>query len=254
MTDDEDVIDRPKKQINRRRTDPKVELCLLMEKIVDELKTSDVAEAFLRPVSRKSYPDYYTVISKPMNLSTVKVNLSKNLYASSAEFLDDVRQIATNARRYNGDEHEIAKAAEKLYQLTTEKLNSQSKTVKNLERLIDPLIGDDDVTLFCRELNRIVEKCQQIKKVVQLSLPENRKKFKTYFDTIVEPIDLNEIQRKCTSKQYVRVDDFVADVEKIQRNSEIFNGSTSAITGKAMEVVDLAKTLISQVGFAFPFV
>lgn len=245
--EEEDIL---AKKHRRRRTDPKVDLCNVLDEVLQQVKATEYATPFLKPVKRKSCPDYSSVVAKPMDLSTIKVNLSKNFYANGRQFVEDLKLILINSKLYNGDGHEITVAAENLFNLAMDKLNSRAKEIKNLELLIDPLSSDDDLSNFCRELNSIVEKTKRLPKVVQLNLPEKRK-FKRYFETVSDPIDLNCIADKCTSKLYIKVDDFLNDIEKIYRNSEIFNGVNSACTAKAKEIVDLTKTLIAQVCFFF---
>lgn len=45
--------------------------------------------------------DYFTIITHPMDLGTVKTRLNKNWYKSPKEFADDVRLTFHNAMTYN---------------------------------------------------------------------------------------------------------------------------------------------------------
>lgn len=46
-------------------------------------------------------PDYYDVISNPMDLSTIRNKVHKYEYTSSSQLLDDMRLIFTNCVEYN---------------------------------------------------------------------------------------------------------------------------------------------------------
>ncbi|ESQ39802.1 hypothetical protein EUTSA_v10000859mg [Eutrema salsugineum] len=59
-------------------------------------------------------PDYFTVISKPMDLDTIKSKLLKNVYSSGDEFAADVRLTFTNAMLYNPPENSVHKWAKEL--------------------------------------------------------------------------------------------------------------------------------------------
>ncbi|KAL9371219.1 hypothetical protein Peur_036359 [Populus x canadensis] len=56
--------------------------------------------------------DYHDIIKNPMDLGTVKTNLSKNLYESPRDFAADVRLTFNNAMKYNPKGHEVYILAE----------------------------------------------------------------------------------------------------------------------------------------------
>ncbi|KAK8764000.1 hypothetical protein V5799_033391 [Amblyomma americanum] len=56
---------------------------------------------FRQPVDLAAYPDYANIIDTPMDLSTVRDRLQRNLYPSPIEFCKDMRLIFTNSRNYN---------------------------------------------------------------------------------------------------------------------------------------------------------
>lgn len=58
--------------------------------------------------------DYPTIITKPMDLSTVKDNLDKGLYKNHSEAAEDVRLIFTNAMTYNLPESRVYTHAKSL--------------------------------------------------------------------------------------------------------------------------------------------
>jgi hypothetical protein len=65
------------------------------------------------PVALK-IPDYFTVISNPMDLGTVKSKLGKNFYASINEFAADIRLTFSNAMLYNPPSNNVHRMAEEL--------------------------------------------------------------------------------------------------------------------------------------------
>ncbi|XP_071724020.1 transcription factor GTE7-like [Rutidosis leptorrhynchoides] len=58
--------------------------------------------------------DYYDIVKTPMDLGTVKSNMSKNLYESPVEFAADVRLTFNNAMMYNPKGHHVYNLAEQL--------------------------------------------------------------------------------------------------------------------------------------------
>ncbi|KAJ6949630.1 transcription factor GTE12 [Populus alba x Populus x berolinensis] len=65
------------------------------------------------PVALK-IPDYFTVISNPMDLGTVKSKLGKNFYTSINEFAADIRLTFSNAMLYNPPSNNVHRMAEEL--------------------------------------------------------------------------------------------------------------------------------------------
>ncbi|XP_021904703.1 transcription factor GTE12 isoform X2 [Carica papaya] len=71
------------------------------------------------PVKLK-IPDYFSVISKPMDLGTIKSNLDNNIYLGLEAFAADVRLTFSNAMIYNPpstDVHQMAKELLELFEL-----------------------------------------------------------------------------------------------------------------------------------------
>ncbi|RLO00308.1 hypothetical protein DYB28_008498, partial [Aphanomyces astaci] len=103
----------------------------------------DAAVPFNFPVDADMYPDYYTLIPEPMDLSTVEDKLLGDEYDAVDGFVDDVHLIWKNCFAYNGHAAPIAAMARKL-----------SAT---FDRLVREYIRDDEsanhqsVTLFANE-------------------------------------------------------------------------------------------------------
>lgn len=71
--------------------------------ILAALKKHRSATPFLRPVdpTQLNCPDYFTIITEPMDLGTVEKKLRNNSYNSPYQFFSDVRRIWSNAFTYN---------------------------------------------------------------------------------------------------------------------------------------------------------
>lgn len=62
------------------------------------------AAIFLKPVDpiELNIPDYFTIIKKPMDFSTIKKRLNSGLYTNFKEFDDDMKLVFYNCIIYNG--------------------------------------------------------------------------------------------------------------------------------------------------------
>uniref|UniRef100_A0A1J3GFT7 Transcription factor GTE12 n=1 Tax=Noccaea caerulescens TaxID=107243 RepID=A0A1J3GFT7_NOCCA len=84
------------------------------------------------PVKLK-IPDYFSVVSKPMDLGTVKSRLLKNAYSSADEFAADVRLTFDNAMLYNPPDHfvhEMAKKFKEIFEVRWGSLERKKKLSK----------------------------------------------------------------------------------------------------------------------------
>ncbi|XP_026479099.1 homeotic protein female sterile-like isoform X2 [Ctenocephalides felis] len=101
----------------------------MKEKLSDSLKSCNeiLKELFSKKHSSCAWPfykpvdavmlglhDYHTIITKPMDLGTVKQKMDNREYRTAADFAADVRLIFTNCYRYNPPDHDVVTMAKKL--------------------------------------------------------------------------------------------------------------------------------------------
>ena len=75
-----------------------------------------VALLFAEPVSRNQVemmgiPDYFDVITKPMDLRTMEEKLKNAQYRNIDEYVADFAQMVENTVRFNGPDHEVTREA-----------------------------------------------------------------------------------------------------------------------------------------------
>lgn len=56
----------------------------------------------MHPVKEKDFPNYYSQIETPMDLSQIRMKINENSYATREEFLSDIRLIYNNSSKFNG--------------------------------------------------------------------------------------------------------------------------------------------------------
>lgn len=88
--------------------------------ILKSLTSHPYGWVFSKPVDpvALNIPDYFTIISQPMDLGTIKSKLGKNIYSGIEEFAADVRLTFSNAMTYNppsNDVHLMAKELNKIF-------------------------------------------------------------------------------------------------------------------------------------------
>ncbi|RPD57818.1 hypothetical protein L226DRAFT_575970 [Lentinus tigrinus ALCF2SS1-7] len=95
------------------------------------------AEAFLKPVAKSEVPDYYDIISNPMDLQTMLKKVKQRHYKSKKEFKDDLALIWSNCFTYNATEdHPLRQCATRL----KAKAERLLKNITDYKERADPVI------------------------------------------------------------------------------------------------------------------
>jgi len=91
------------------------------KKLMNVLWRANNAWIFHEPVDpvKLNIPDYFDVVKKPMDFSTIKKKLNNNAYRSGADFLSDLELVFSNCRSYNQpstDVHAMCNSVYEVYQ------------------------------------------------------------------------------------------------------------------------------------------
>lgn len=109
--------------------------------ILKSLTSHRYSWVFGKPVDpvALNIPDYFSIISEPMDLGTIKSKLEKNMYSGIEEFASDVRLTFSNAMTYNppgNDVHlmamELKKSFERRWKDLDKKWNSEDDHGKSM--------------------------------------------------------------------------------------------------------------------------
>ncbi|CAD8161559.1 unnamed protein product [Paramecium pentaurelia] len=84
------------------------------QQIIDTMRKHKSAWPFLDPVNKDDVPDYYDVITDPIDIKTIEKKLQSNQYTSKDLFIKDVKRIFTNCRNYNQPDTIYYKCANEL--------------------------------------------------------------------------------------------------------------------------------------------
>ena len=74
----------------------------MLESILNEMRAQPDIQPFMFPVNAKNVLDYYNIVTRPMDLQTMRENLRQKKYHTREDFLGDVNQIVKNSTLYNG--------------------------------------------------------------------------------------------------------------------------------------------------------
>lgn len=104
--------------MNKDIDSPRALYTLLWRDVLEDMMNHEFAWVFDRPVDPVllGLPDYFDVIDKPMDLTTVEKNFDQGLYESAEEAARDLVLVFENAMLYNEDHtevHQMAKVMKK---------------------------------------------------------------------------------------------------------------------------------------------
>ena len=71
-----------------------------LEDVRAAVESRPSAGPFHKPVNPKAVPNYYQIISYPMDLSTIKEKISKYEYRTADQMLKDFELMKTNALKF----------------------------------------------------------------------------------------------------------------------------------------------------------
>ncbi|XP_009949123.1 PREDICTED: tyrosine-protein kinase BAZ1B-like, partial [Leptosomus discolor] len=96
-----------------RRQNLELQKC---EEILSKLIKYRFSWPFREPVTTEEAEDYFEVISHPMDFQTMQSKCSCGDYRSVQEFLSDIKQVFSNAERYNQNGSHVLSCLEKTEQ------------------------------------------------------------------------------------------------------------------------------------------
>lgn len=85
-----------------------------LRRFLNQIQNHKQAWPFLSPVNKDGVPDYYSVITTPMDLSTVEDRLEYDAYSAPKDLVNDLKLIYSNWRQYNDATTVYTKCANKL--------------------------------------------------------------------------------------------------------------------------------------------
>jgi len=99
----------PEEVERARKEQPKVHVRILranakMAAIVEHLMKKSFSEPFRHPVENDQAPNYYDVITSPMDLSSMMKKINSHYYQSEQQFKADFQLIVSNCHLFNGDQ------------------------------------------------------------------------------------------------------------------------------------------------------
>jgi len=198
------------------------DLAFIKKKLMPALFNHPYIQPFRSPVNAKAegiYPDYFKVVTQPMDLRTVKCRLDNGYYWDIAQCVADINQVWYNAKVYNPPEHTIYKWAVAMSSVTNSWLQKIPKASKDSDAAAadgasDSATANKTHTFNLKVCENILETIMTDKSLRHCSEPFLNITTRYANDTYT-PTDLERIKKKLLAGFYKSAEEFARDFRQM---------------------------------------
>ncbi|KAF1796919.1 hypothetical protein FB192DRAFT_1291393, partial [Mucor lusitanicus] len=215
---------KPKATFNPAMTESNQKRC---ERIYKKLYSHQACQPFYEPVDAVALniPLYYTVIKRPMDMSTIRKKLDQGQYQTIWEFELDVRQIFWNCNAFNDNESWVAKQCAALETFFNQ--------IWSAEFALPNALKGEELKLAQKVINKLTLHDQ----AALFNVPVDLESLPDYAQKIKHPMDLRTIWEKVESGKYTSLKAVDQDVRLVFKNCFTYNapGTYASDAGKKLE-------------------
>ncbi|XP_041985190.1 protein polybromo-1 isoform X2 [Aricia agestis] len=225
------------------------EICQQLYDIIRSYKKDDgtlLCDSFIRAPKRRQEPQYYEVVSQPIDLLRVQQKLKTDTYEDIEELSADIELLVNNAKAFYKPESEEYKDAIELWKLYTK----NRQTLENGEEVKTPKItrtgsssrrsdiaedmsdstNNEEESVYEELFNAVMTANVDGRSIyTAFQFLPSRRRYPEYYDLIESPIDLKIIAQKIQGGEYTSLNELEKDLLLMVRNACHFNVPGSQI-------------------------
>lgn len=160
----------------------------MLDHLLKAIEKRDPQQFFAWPVTDNIAPGYSSIITQPMDFSTMRQKIEDNLYNNLQEFLADFKLMCTNAMEYNHVDTIYYKASKKLLHAGLKLM--QPEKLSWIYNLLPELSSADlgfEIPTECRPENKIDHESEDG------PTPAKRRMPVTKFEAVLDDLEPDEI-------------------------------------------------------------
>ncbi|XP_014669868.1 PREDICTED: protein polybromo-1-like, partial [Priapulus caudatus] len=168
--------------------------------------------------SRKDYPDYYQIITDPIDMKMIEANINSGKYAIEAAMVSHFKLMFSNARHYNEEGSQVYRDADLLDRVLADKLkelgiNAESPRVSRMNRKMKMKSAagiTDKIFAILEHIKEFTDAKGRVLSSIFFRLP-SKQEMPEYYEIIKKPVDLARIEQRTLAGLYDTLSDFFTD-------------------------------------------
>jgi transcription initiation factor TFIID subunit 1 len=124
--------------------------------------------------------------------------------------------------------------------------NQHEDKLSELEREINPLLGDDPQVAFSFLLEQVINRMKLVPESAPFHQPVNQKQVADYYSIVKEAMDLDTLKVLVQDHAFRTREEFMEQAQLIEANSVLYNGENSPFTEISRKILTTCREALAE--------